>query len=197
MSSMVDLEDVIRSLFRQPTGPTHENRSVERLDNGAFHLDYYDPDHVYLVTVRQVPRIRLTLERPLLVGSVAGVRAELVQVSLANHIEVVLDAEQGPPREAASSSFMASYRQWEGQAERGSRPPPWPAEHFRRIALTVSDDIGTPYHLASGLIGGTRTEWEVRWLFRPTPPVTARRLTLEFTPPTGAPVKIDLSLPSP
>ncbi|GAA2361464.1 hypothetical protein [Dactylosporangium salmoneum] len=194
---MTALEDVIRALlFRRPgVEPEPRARSVERLDDGTFHVDYHDPDHVYLVTVRQIPRVRLPLERPAPVGQVGGVRAELVQVSLANHIEVVLDAEPGPPREAALDAYLTSYGQWAERAEPGSPPPPQPGEQFGRIALAVSDDSGTAYRLASGQLGGTGMEWTVRWLFRPTPPVTARRLTLDFTSPAGPPVSISLPLP--
>jgi hypothetical protein len=137
----------------------------------------------------------LPLERPVFVGEVAGVRAELVQVSLANHIEVTLDAEQGPARETALNGYLAAYRQWEERAERGSPPPQWPAERFGAIALALSDDRGTPYRLASGQLGGMGTEWTARWLFRPTPPVTAHRLTLDFTSPGETPVRISIALP--
>jgi hypothetical protein len=193
---MTAVEDVIRSLlFRRPrTEPEHVARSVERLDDGAFHVDYHDPDHVYLVTVRQIPRIQLPLERPLIVGEVDGLRAELVQVSLANHIEVTLDAEQGPPRETALNDYMTSFSRWADRAERGS-PPQSPGERFGRIALAVSDDSGTPYRLASGAFGGTGTECSAWWGFRPTPPETARRLTLDFTSPAGTPISVDLPLP--
>ncbi|MFC6019826.1 hypothetical protein ACFP2T_26920 [Plantactinospora solaniradicis] len=192
---MTDLAGVIRSLlFSRSMEPSPVASSVERLDDGTFHVDYHDPDHVYLVTVRQVPRIRIPLEQTVLVGEVAGVRAELVQVSLANHVEVVLDAEQGPSREAASDDFAAAYRRWEEQAEPGA-PPPWPGEQFGNVALAVSDDIGTAYHLVSGQTGGMGTEWEVRWSFRPTPPATAGRLTLDFTPPAGESVRVELPLP--
>ncbi|KAB1913466.1 hypothetical protein [Micromonospora sp. AMSO31t] len=193
---MTDLEDVIRALFRPPGSESVPRAgSVDRLDNGTFHVDYHDSDHVYLVTVRQVPRIRLPLARPVLVGRVAGVRAELVQVSVANHIEVRLDAEPGPPRETALRHYLASYQQWEERAEHGAPPPPWPAEQFKRISLAVSDDVGTPYRLISGQLGGMGTEWALHWGFRPPPPATARRLTLDFTSPDGAPAKIDLPLP--
>jgi hypothetical protein len=198
-TGMTDLEDVIRALlFRHPGAESAPpaSRSVERLGDGAFHVDYHDPDHVYRVTVHQVPRIRLPFERPAFVGEAAGVRAELVQVSLANHIEVMLDAEQGSPREVALNHYMASYRQWEERAEHRSPPPEWPAELFRRVALAVTDDSGTPYRLASGQLGGTGTEWTVWWRFLPTPPVTARRLTLEFTSHAGMPVRINLALPT-
>lgn len=194
---MTDLAGVIRSLlFRHSGEPEPVTRSVERLDDGTFHVDFDDPEHVYLVTVREVPRIRLPLEHPVLVGEVDGVRAELLRVSLANHVEVVLGAEQGPSREAASTDFAAAYRQWEEQVEPGA-PPPWPGERLGTTALVVSDDVGTPYRLASGQTGGEGTEWEVRWGFRPTPPATARRLTLDFTPSAGESVRIELPLPQP
>ncbi|MFG2045237.1 hypothetical protein [Dactylosporangium sp. NPDC048998] len=194
---MTDLEGVIRALLlRRPWAePEPVSRSVERLDDGTFHVDYHDPDHVYLVTVRQIPRIRLPLERPLIVGEVDGVRAELLQVSLANHIEVTLDAEQGPPRGAALNDYATSFKRWAERAGHGSPPPPSPGEQFRRIALAISDDSGTPYRLASGQFGGTGTECLAWWGFRPTPPEIARRLTLDFTSPAGTSVRVNLPLP--
>ncbi|WP_406038695.1 hypothetical protein OG799_26490 [Micromonospora sp. NBC_00898] len=192
---MTDLEGVIRSLlFRHQPEPPPAS-SVERLGDGALHVDYHDPDHVYLVTVSQVPRIRLPLQRPLAVGEVGGVRAQLVQVALANHIEVTLDAEQGPSRQAGLSDFLDRYENWGQRADPESPPPQWPAEAFTRLIPGVSDDIDTPYRLASGQAGGSGTEWEVHWSFLPTPPVEARLLTLRFSPPSGTPVKIDLPLP--
>ncbi|MBE1485355.1 hypothetical protein [Plantactinospora soyae] len=192
---MTDLAGVIRSLlFRHPTESSPVPGSVELLDDGTFHVDYHDPEYVYLVTVRQVPRVRLPLDRSMPVGEVAGVPAELVQVSIANHVDVLLDAGPGPSRDAASNDFAAAYRQWERQAEPDT-PPPWPGEQLGAIALAVSDDVGTSYRRVSGQTGGPGKEWQVRWSFRPTPPATAGRLTLDFTPPAGAAVRIDLPLP--
>ncbi|MEU8333639.1 hypothetical protein AB0J14_37640 [Micromonospora arborensis] len=62
---MTGIEDVINALlFRQPKWSPSAGSSVERLGNGEFHVDYHDPDHVYLVTVRHIPRVRLPLEHP-------------------------------------------------------------------------------------------------------------------------------------
>ncbi|WBB68830.1 hypothetical protein [Micromonospora sp. WMMD812] len=195
---MTDLEDVIESLLFRPGRPEPLSvaRSVERLDDGTFHVDYDDADHVYLVTVRQVPRLQLPVERPLPVGEVAGVGAQLVRVAVANHVEVTLDAEPGAARAAATSDFTARHARWEAEAAPGTAPPPWPAEQFGRITITLSDDVGTRYRVASGQDGGPGTEWTVRRSFRPTPPVTARRLTLDFSSPTGPSVRVDLPLPS-
>jgi hypothetical protein len=192
---IIQLADVVGSLlFRRPEEPLPAS-TVERLGEGVFHLDYDDPDRVYLVTVRQVPRIRLPLERPVVVGEAAGVRAQLVGVALANHIEVALDAEEGPSRQAGLSDFMARYEEWGRQA--GREPPPsWPAEEFARIALSASDDVGTVYRHASGESGGSGTEWVVRRALLPTPPAQARRLTLHFSAPTGPPVDIGFPLPA-
>ncbi|MGI5153038.1 hypothetical protein ACQEVC_42780 [Plantactinospora sp. CA-294935] len=193
---MTDLDDVVRALF-QPSDsePAPRVRSVERISDGALHVDYHDPGHVYLVTVRRVPRIRLPLERPVPVGVVGGVQAELVQVSVANHIEVTLDAEPGPARETSLRDYLSSYGQWEERTAHATPPPQWPAEQFRRIAVEVSDDVDTPYRLVSGQLGGTGSESTVQWGFRPPPPAAARRLTLTFTSPDGPLAKIDLPLP--
>ncbi|MEV1328621.1 hypothetical protein AB0J20_03480 [Micromonospora costi] len=191
---MTGIEDVIRSLlFRRPSEPPPAG-SVERLADGTFHLDHHDPDHVYLLTVREVPRVPLPVEGPTEVGEFDGVRAHLVRVALANHVEVTLDAEPGPARETASRDFAIRYEEWGRRAD-GDPPPPWPAERFRRLVPGLSDDTGTAYRLASGQAGGTGTEWEVRWSFLPTPPPAARRLTLRFSPGGGEALTIDVPLP--
>ena len=175
----------------RPTG-----RSVQRLSDEAFHVDYHDADHVYLVTVRQVPRVRLPLERPVRVGDSDGVGVELAEVTVANHVEIVLDGEQGPARDAAFEAFTARYKHWEAGAARGSPPPPWPEEQLTRIAIEVSDDIGTAYRKDCGQSGGMGTEWECRLAFLPTPPPTAHSLTVVATPPGGPRVTVQIPLPS-
>lgn len=192
---MTDPEDVIDDLFRR-SKELPRGRHVERLDQGTYHLDYHDSDRVYLLTVRQVLRVRLPFERPYVVGEVDGVRAQLVQVAVANHVEVALDAEQGPARQAALANYVACFEEWAQRGDREGWPPRCPAERFAVLRPHVSDDIGTPYRFASGQAGGTGTEWEATWRFLPAPPVEARLLTLRFSSPGAPPIALDLPLPA-
>lgn len=185
MDGMANLDDVTESLFFPRRADPWPTREVSRLEDGSYNVDYGDPDHVFLVTVSQVPRIRLPLDGRPVVGSVGGVRAELVQVTVANVIEVTVDAEPGAPR----SDFQSRYDEWvaRGVAEAA---PPWPAEQFLTLPIEVSDDVGTHYAFAFGGAGGAGTEWQARWSFRPPPPAEARRLTLRF-----GDARVDLSVP--
>jgi len=186
------LEDVVRALFRGRTD-IPQPRHVQRLGAGVFHLDHEDPDHVYLVTIREIPRVELPLDHPVVVGPVGGVPAQLVRVAIANHVELRLDAVPGPAQDAALREFTDRFEEW-SRAGTHEPPPAWPAEEFARIRVSVSDDLGTPYRISSGQSGGTGTEWEVRWSFLPTPPPQATRLTLRFFPPAGTETVVALPL---
>jgi hypothetical protein len=191
---VTDIEDVINSVVfgRKPSMPA--GRHVERMDDDVFHLDYGDSDRVFRVTVEQVARTALSFERPLFISIAGQVRAELMKVAVANHIEVDIDAEPGLARQAAIAAFNIGMEQWASRADPRSAPPPWPAEEFATIQVQVSDDVSTRYSLCSGEHGGDGTEFLVRWRFRPTPPSTATRLTLSFVPPYGPSVRLDLYL---
>ncbi|MFD0523884.1 hypothetical protein [Paractinoplanes durhamensis] len=176
---MTILDDFASTLlFRRSVTPP-PTRDIERLSDGVYHVDQHDEDHVYLLTVQCIPRVRLEFDRPFTVGEIAGVPADLVEVTVANHVEVTLDATPGAQR-------------FDEGAPSGSSP----AEELAQITVTVADDAGTSYQLTSGQAGGPGTEWQVRWNFQPAPPPTARHLTLHFTAPGTAPAEIRLPLPA-
>jgi len=188
------LIDVVNSLFSAPAAQLH-GRSMQALGDGAIHVEFPEDDYVYLVTVRQVPRIVLPLKHPVGLGDVAGVPVQLVRVAVANYVEVILDAASGLGREAALSVFEQLYRQWDQDGDRERHPPAWPAEQLGAIPLAISDDMGTTYRNHSGEAGGQGTEFRARWNFLPSPPAQATTLTLRFTPRDSAPVEVELPLP--
>ncbi|MFC3736731.1 hypothetical protein [Paractinoplanes deccanensis] len=164
------------------------------LDDGVVQVEYAGDDHVYLVTVRQIPRVALPLQGPVEAGEVSGVPVELVGVAVANHVEVTLDAARGAARDAALSAFRQLYRRWEHDKGRGE-PPSWPAEEIGAIPMAISDDLGTVYRRHSGRAGGHGSEFEARWSYLPVPSAQASRLTLRFAPHGGDPVEVELPLP--
>lgn len=109
---------------------------------------------------------------------------------------MVLDAEPGQTRDGALDGYRAGWRRWEERADWDVPPPPWPGGRLTSIAITVSDDVGTPYRRAWAEAGGMETEWRFMSTFLPGPPPDARSLSLNFSPPDGAPVTIDVALPS-
>jgi hypothetical protein len=193
LTNVTSLIEVVNSLFGPRNRPPR-GRTVQSLGDGMVHVEYPGDDYVYLVTVQQVPRTVLPLERPIAVGEAQGVPVQLVRVAVANHVEVTLDAASGPARDAALAAFEEVYRRWERDDGRG-RPPSWPAEHLALIPITVSDDLGTVYRREAGEAGGRGTEFRSRWNFLPVPPAAAAELTLRFTPPAGPPVEVTLFLP--
>lgn len=122
--------------------------------------------------------------------------AQLVDVALANHIELTLDAEPSASREAALDDYRKRFTQWERRSEASAPSPPWPAESLTQIVAAVSDDVGTSYRRTSGKAGGPDTEWEVHWSFLPSPPPEARKLKLHFVSPGGSSTDVELPLPT-
>lgn len=197
MLAVASLDDVVGSLFAAPGQPGRD-RGVTLLDDGvvqvAYHVEYPEDDHVYLVTVRQVQRIVLPMRQPVGAGDVAGVPVELVRVAVANQVEVTFDAAPGPARDAAFGAFEERYRRWEQDGGRG-QPPPWPAEQIGEIPLAIADEVGTVYRRHCGQAGGHGTEFAARWAFLPVPPARATRLTVRFTAHAGEPIEVELPLP--
>ncbi|BCY10245.1 hypothetical protein [Actinoplanes sp. L3-i22] len=178
----MNFEDVIHALLFRRRNESPPDGRIARLDQGVYHVDYRDdPDHVYLVTVRQVPRIRLPLAAPVVVGEAGGVRALLVRVGVANHVEVTLDVEDSPAARAATEAYLAAEKVWADSSGPGIEPPAPPgADAFPRIPISVTDDVGTEYRFAGGSGGGPATPWRMHRDFRPPPPPDARRLTVHF-----------------
>jgi hypothetical protein len=194
LAGVTSLLEVVNSLFGPPGGPRHA-RSMEVIGDGVIHVEYPEDDHVYLVTVRRIPRIVLPLQGPLRVGALAGVPVQLVRIAVANHVQVILDAAPGPERDAALADFEQRYRQWEQDSNRNRQPPAWPAEQLSAIPIAIFDDLGTVYRSHSAEAGGHGTEFRSRRNFLPAPPQQAKRLTVQVTPSEGTPVEVEIPLP--
>jgi hypothetical protein len=165
-----------------------------RVTPGTLHLDYGDDDRVFLVTVREIPRLRLALDDAVAVGEIDGVGVALVSVAVANHVEVRIDASPGPVRDQRTRLFQAARAAWETAAQPGTMPPPWPAETLMSLAIEVSDDVATDYRRVFAQAGGEDSPWASVWQFLPCPPEAAGRLNLALTVGEET-VEVDLELP--
>lgn len=59
------------------------------------------------------------------------------------------------------------------------RPPPaQPADLFADLAVSVTDDHGSPYRFLGSSLGGTGLERQVRWRFEPTASTNASSLSV-------------------
>ncbi|MFI1994763.1 hypothetical protein [Actinoplanes sp. NPDC020271] len=186
----MNFQEALDALFERPRRRTVAHRSMTRLDHdrlvdgsAALHVDFHedDPDHVYLITVERVPRVRLPLPAPVVAAEIGGVRALLVRVSIANHVEVTLDAEDTPRTRATTEGYRAAVTAWAESTGPDRQPPTSPgATTFPHVPITVTDDAGTEYRRTGGSGGGPETPWRMHWDFRPVPPPEARRLTIRF-----------------
>jgi hypothetical protein len=190
-----DFQTVVDSLFSARSRQTpFTPRSRCTLREGVYHLDYHD-DHVYVVTIQQIPRVRLPIDPPVTVANIDGVAIQLVGVSYANHVEVVLDAEPGPERDAQLEGFWTAWQQWADRADIEQPGPSWPATALTQIVITIGDDAGTDYRFAWGEAGGMDTAYQNAMAFTPGPPPEARTLTITFAAPEQAPVTVEVPLP--
>ncbi len=192
-----DFQTVVDSLFSaRPRQTPPAPRSVHRLREGVYHLDYHD-DHVYVVTIQQIRRVRLPIDPPVTVANIDGVAVQLVGVSYANHVEVVLDAAPGPERDAQLERFWTAWQQWADRRDIEQPRPSWPATGLTQIVITIDDDAGTDYRCASGQAGGMDTAYQNAMAFTPGPPPEARMLTIKFAAPEQTPATIEVPLPPP
>ncbi|MGZ4748336.1 MAG: hypothetical protein ACXVYY_14750 [Oryzihumus sp.] len=176
--------DVLGEMFHPREHPGGRRHVELHPDEGVAYVDYDDPEALYEVRVRQVPK-RLLAVRPGVIGEVAGIGVLLAGVTLAHDVSVTVEAAPGAAREQALEEFHAAYRRWEHSvADQGAsedRPPPaWPGERlFGHIR--VSDDVDTEYRFNRGECGGHGTEWRCIHTFLPLPPPQATHLEVELT----------------
>jgi hypothetical protein len=169
---MVDLETATQLLAFGERGRIRSPREawISLVDEGVVHADFGDDDHVFLVTVTQVPRLRPDVGRPV-VASVDGTDVVLSGVEVANHVTVRLELA-GPGAEQMNREYERRLLAWGN----GAGPPPdHPAERLTAIDVRVSDDVGTRYRWTGGdahAITATRH-------FRPAPPPGATTITVQ------------------
>jgi hypothetical protein len=170
---MVDLETATQLLAfgeRESSRPPR-GAWISLLDEGVVHADFGDDDHVFLVTVTQVPRLRLDVGRPV-VASVDGTDVVLSGVEVANHVTVRLELA-GPGAEQLHREYERLLLAW---GNGGGPPPDHPAERLMAIDVRVSDDEGTRYRWT----GGDAHTITATLHFRPAPPpTTATTLTVQ------------------
>jgi hypothetical protein len=178
---VIDLRRATDMIVMQPghyppqPGETH----MQLLGDGLVHVDYGEPEQVFLVRVIQVPRVPLLdTGRPL--GDLGeGVEAWLAAVSVDNYLTVTLEG-RGAGAEAALQTYRDQYARWEATAQThpGAVTPEWPGERLLSVIPTLSDDADTQYHIDAGQTGGPEREWLHVWQYRPTPPAKATTLHL-------------------
>jgi hypothetical protein len=159
---------------REP-GETHK----QLLGDGLVHVDYGEPEQVFLVRVIRVPRLPL-LDTARPVGDLSdGIEVWFAGVSADNYVTVTLEG-RGVGAEAALQAFRDQFARWKAteQTHPGAPSPDWPGERLLRVTPTLSDDVDTEYHIDAGQTGGTEREWLHVWQYRPTPPAEATTLHL-------------------
>ncbi|HWK29075.1 MAG TPA: hypothetical protein VNS09_21115 [Solirubrobacter sp.] len=116
------------------------------------------------------------------IGGVTVTLSELVATE--NTLKVKAAAVPNEVTERLDAKYHAAFRRWADQRSvAGSEdvlppPPRQPAELLLALQVSVTDDIGTDYALVSRQAGGTGTDWDAEWTFRPTVPAGASEVTL-------------------
>ncbi|MGY1844015.1 hypothetical protein [Modestobacter sp. SYSU DS0875] len=154
-----------------------------------MHVDFGDPDHVFLATVTRVPRIHLPTGDPV-VAELGSVEVRLTDVELANHVTIVLEGT-GPVAEEQVRAYTDAFTTWGAAPQHLEAPPSAPGERLSALRYWVTDDVGTAYSVSTGEFGGSEHPWRALLRFLPTPPADARRLQITV----GDGPAIDVPLP--
>ncbi len=184
---MVDLDRATQVFGFDGEHRQDADQHRELLGPGLVHADFSDPDHVFLVTVHQVPRQRLLAGPRDVLRTPGGLVVQLLGVEVANHVTVTLSAA-GPVADAAAAGYRVALDAW--AADPGGDPPPFPAQGFTPSQLQLHDDVGTRYAWTSADMGHVDDPWRYVLRSRPTPPPDARRLTVRVV--DGETVDLDL-----
>jgi hypothetical protein len=173
---MVDLPTATQSLFfdkRNRLGTP--SREMEVLDEGVVHIDYGDPDHLFIARIQVVPRLRLPVREDV-VTQVEEVDVRIVDVSVHNFISVTVRGI-GSAADSIERDYEEKYAAW--LEDPSGQSPTYPAERLSLLTLSVQDDLGTRYEFRSGMAGG-EDPWAFTWRFTPTPPDTATGLRVSM-----------------
>lgn len=163
------------------------------LGDGLVHVDFGEPDQVYLVQVTPVPRVVVTDNATQLGVLEDGLEVWLAAVTLDNFVTVKLEG-RGPVADSGTVQYRNDWASWEASGGHLHDPPAWPAERLGTIEVTAADDLGTDYQLHNGKSGGDGSEWLVVRRYMPTAPPGAS--TLRICVHLGAQVEtVELPLP--
>lgn len=195
---MVDLNEVSKELLaRSEEGRSlAPRRSATRLQPGLWHLDYRDDEHVYLLSVQQVPRRRLGPEQPLPLGSIDGVEIALTGVVTDNYVHVQIAGLPGQRRDELARQHEQAFNDWALRRSTGQdgEPPAQPGERLMRVRVSLTDELGTAYAWAGGKAGGSGTEWLSSQALLPVPPPAAHQLHIVLQVPEHPDVRLDLRM---
>ena len=173
-------------------------RSVLRLTEGSCRVDYDEPDQVFVVSVQRIPRYRLALDEPLRVGEMDGLQVQVTAVVVDDEVAVHLQFADDDRRRALEAEFLLLRDEALTRAvASGAEPPPDPAQSLAVVTLKLTDDLGTEYRRSAGAFGGSGTEFQGSWSFRPGPPVQARRLRVTARAAGHDAAEMTLDLPAP
>ncbi len=199
---MTTVTAVIARLLRVPGSAGRVGRDLllrgsQRVDSGSYQLDYGDDEHVFLLTVQQVPRRTLRPPQPVRVGQIEGLVVNLTGVVIDNLVHVHLDVPSSPRSTRLVRDHDADFEKWVADLPRrpGVHPPHQPAAQvLLPVAISLRDDVATTYTRAAKTAGGTGTEWHAEHMFLPAPPATARRLSIRLQVPDHDAVSADFTL---
>ena len=178
-------------------GSESRKRSVLRLTEDSCRVDYDDPDQVFVVSVRRVPRYRLGPKEPFDVGELDGLQVQVTAVVVDDEVAVHLSFADDVRRRAREAQFPHRRDQELTRAlASGDYPPPDPAQRLTAVTLALTDDLGTDYRRTFGAFGGSGTEFQGSWSFRPAPPPDAQRLSLITRTAGGESAELTLDLPT-
>jgi hypothetical protein len=167
-------------IVMQPRHHPHRETHMQLLGDGLVHVDYGEPEQVFLVQVIQVPRVPL-LDAARQLGDLGeGVEVWLAGVSLDNYVTVTIEG-RGAGAEAEIQTYRDQFARWEATVQNpGTQSPEWPGERLLGVIPTLSDDVDTQYDIDAGQTG--QREWMHVLQYRPTPPAeaTTSHLTVQI-----------------
>lgn len=195
---MLDIDQIAGALLAvDPRGPgtISGGRSTDRIEAGSYRVEYeQDPDQVFLVTVRAVPRVRLYRDGPALVGDIVDVPVDLIAVTRTDRLDVVLQGRDCATRETWDADYEGKFADWARRPAPRDDPPQMPGVALMELSIELGDDVGTTYRPRGATAAGSDSPWTAVRHFEPAPPPTAHLLVLTFTSPSGRRVKVSLPL---
>lgn len=195
---MLNIDQIAGALLSVgPHGPApiSGGRSTDRIEAGSYRVEYeLEPDQIFLVRVRAVPRVLLYRDAPTHVGDIAGVPVDLVSVVGTDRLDIQVQGRDCATRETLDADFEGKFADWAQSPAPRVDPPQMPGVALMELSIVLSDDVGTTYHPRGGEAAGSASPWTAVRHFEPAPPPTANLLVLVFAPSSGLSVTVSLPL---
>ncbi len=121
------------------------------------------------------------------IGKIDGIAIVIEAAVLGRSgVLVALTAKRSATTGELQAGWQQEFAQWiddsRAAREDGNEPPAPPPERgvalYRNVALVLCDDVDTPYRWVGTSMGGSGSEWEALWRFKPAVPAAARTLTV-------------------